>query len=803
MTRIKNKFRMTFKAAVDIPVLAASALGMALIAIGIGYLAPTGEQSKLVYDSNLWCVSNYIEQRPQVILPDGRPARDPLLVAKEKEGWRVTIDQVTADSKEEAEKIAQANGKGRFEPSDQDELRAKLQANDKDFFTSHFNTGATAAGPCLGTGSTTSQTGRWLNDAIREDCFGIAAPASSTSDLTSAVLTNGSCKTKPVAVKRIKGSTINTPSSGVAAVEQHLVTKEENFQPTSGRDRIDGHYSVTEKAIGVKYSHERGWTGAEGGGSIGGGSGSAPPAAVEPYVVNMYWADKPAEGTRMILTNPANGKSVVVAAGYETGPGNLSYAIGAQEEAMQAIGAQTGTKIEFGFAQDQSLPFGPINCSETATQSTSGTSSEGVTKQADAPVNCPDKAPSAGPSEGEDQRAQIAQQFEQQLSELAAQNSGSCEVDTAAGQAIVDEAMKYAPGADGKTKVKYVSGGRSPSSGFDCSGFVDYVLRRVKAAGTDVSVGSTILTTAYAKVGQVIDLINIANFTSTRGGAKLRNKSDMPSLSDLQPGDILFFGTSTACSNKAKCPNTIGHMGIYLGNGKFIHSTTSDKDLNKDSSSDGNNTSSPPLTAHPRGAQYADYNGVKIDDLYDSYFTPGLYIQVNRVTKQKNCGAAYNGVYGTVAGLGTTAYPGGEGASPSFGTCHGSSACNPAEDSGHGVYQNRGSGDALDISPKDGYARAAFDGTASHEDDGRNSYTVVTSSNGRVKAYYYHTFNIKNGPVKAGEVIAKVGAGKINHIHFELLVDGRSVNGDQNLRSNQSKYQASLWKNMKTVLGLP
>jgi cell wall-associated NlpC family hydrolase len=38
--------------------------------------------------------------------------------------------------------------------------------------------------------------------------------------------------------------------------------------------------------------------------------------------------------------------------------------------------------------------------------------------------------------------------------------------------------------------------------------------------------------------------------------------------SDLQPGDLLYFGASM---------EKITHTGFYLGNGEFIHSTTSQK----------------------------------------------------------------------------------------------------------------------------------------------------------------------------------------------------------------------------------
>jgi cell wall-associated NlpC family hydrolase len=36
---------------------------------------------------------------------------------------------------------------------------------------------------------------------------------------------------------------------------------------------------------------------------------------------------------------------------------------------------------------------------------------------------------------------------------------------------------------------------------------------------------------------------------------------------DLQPGDLLFFGSS---------PAKITHTGMYMGGGKFIHDTTHD-----------------------------------------------------------------------------------------------------------------------------------------------------------------------------------------------------------------------------------
>ena len=93
------------------------------------------------------------------------------------------------------------------------------------------------------------------------------------------------------------------------------------------------------------------------------------------------------------------------------------------------------------------------------------------------------------------------------------------------GSQIVETAKKY-------LGVPYVYGGTSPS-GFDCSGFVYYVLR-----SHGISVSRTCA--AMYKCGTPI------------------------SKSDLQPGDLVFFqGTSAA---------GISHVGIYVGNGQFIHS---------------------------------------------------------------------------------------------------------------------------------------------------------------------------------------------------------------------------------------
>lgn len=93
----------------------------------------------------------------------------------------------------------------------------------------------------------------------------------------------------------------------------------------------------------------------------------------------------------------------------------------------------------------------------------------------------------------------------------------------ASGQAIVDTAMQY-------LGTPYVWGGNSPA-GFDCSGLVYYV---------------------YGQYG--IQLNRVAQ-------AMYYNGVDVD-LNDLQPGDILLFGSSIY---------NIWHAALYVGGGTFIH----------------------------------------------------------------------------------------------------------------------------------------------------------------------------------------------------------------------------------------
>ena len=106
--------------------------------------------------------------------------------------------------------------------------------------------------------------------------------------------------------------------------------------------------------------------------------------------------------------------------------------------------------------------------------------------------------------------------------------SGSVQSGTVTGDQIAAKAKQY-------LGVPYQWGGASPS-GFDCSGFVYYVL-----------------TSLGIRVSRTIN--------------PMYNEGKAVSKSDLQPGDVVFF------QNTYK--EGLSHVGIYVGGGQFIHSPQS------------------------------------------------------------------------------------------------------------------------------------------------------------------------------------------------------------------------------------
>ena len=95
--------------------------------------------------------------------------------------------------------------------------------------------------------------------------------------------------------------------------------------------------------------------------------------------------------------------------------------------------------------------------------------------------------------------------------------------------------------------IRYRRGGRAPTTGFDCSGFVQYVFAH--ALGIELPDNSI---NQYHAGKQVA-----------------RN--------DLRTGDLVFFHTRG---------KKVSHVGIYLDNGRFIHSPSTGKRVRIDELSD-------------------------------------------------------------------------------------------------------------------------------------------------------------------------------------------------------------------------
>ncbi len=103
------------------------------------------------------------------------------------------------------------------------------------------------------------------------------------------------------------------------------------------------------------------------------------------------------------------------------------------------------------------------------------------------------------------------------------------------------QAVSYAKNFMG---VKYVYGGNGPSS-FDCSGFTRYV---------------------YSHFGHTLN---------RTAADQLSNGTRVSSSSELQAGDLVFFKNNTA--------KAASHVGIYIGDGQFIHASTNSYKVQIDS----------------------------------------------------------------------------------------------------------------------------------------------------------------------------------------------------------------------------
>ena len=100
--------------------------------------------------------------------------------------------------------------------------------------------------------------------------------------------------------------------------------------------------------------------------------------------------------------------------------------------------------------------------------------------------------------------------------------------DAALGEKIAATALEY-------VGCRYTWGGMSPETGFDCSGFVNYIY-------------------------------NLYGYSLERVAQNIYYSSgSFVGWDELQPGDILCFGYGA---------DSIGHVGLYIGNGQMVHAST-------------------------------------------------------------------------------------------------------------------------------------------------------------------------------------------------------------------------------------
>ncbi len=161
---------------------------------------------------------------------------------------------------------------------------------------------------------------------------------------------------------------LRMPAVGPVVKEAHLVTVEDDFGsrdwPKNGTHGIGEHHDRAQKELPFRAELRQPWAPAgEGGSRWGQGSSGDPiPVRDEMWYITMNWAQRPPAGTRMIVRNPDNGRAVVAAAGYETGPGSPTAIAGVSEEIHHYLGTTHRDHLLVGFAMDPSLPFGPVGC---------------------------------------------------------------------------------------------------------------------------------------------------------------------------------------------------------------------------------------------------------------------------------------------------------------------------------------------------------------------------------------------------------------------------------------------------------
>lgn len=102
--------------------------------------------------------------------------------------------------------------------------------------------------------------------------------------------------------------------------------------------------------------------------------------------------------------------------------------------------------------------------------------------------------------------------------------------------------------AIGLVETGYRFGGKNPEAGLDCSGMVSYV---------------------YG---------NAAGMRLTGSAADIARRGQPVSPEQMRPGDLVFFNTRN---------RSYSHVGIFIGDGRFVHSPSSGGKVRTDSLTKG------------------------------------------------------------------------------------------------------------------------------------------------------------------------------------------------------------------------
>jgi cell wall-associated NlpC family hydrolase len=103
-------------------------------------------------------------------------------------------------------------------------------------------------------------------------------------------------------------------------------------------------------------------------------------------------------------------------------------------------------------------------------------------------------------------------------------------------ESLIDNAMQL-------IGVRYRWGGNTPQSGLDCSGFVRYVFN------------------------------DTFGFLLPRKSSQMSKVGLVVGKEELRPGDLVFFNTMR---------HAFSHVGIYVGDNKFIHAPSKGKSIRVD-----------------------------------------------------------------------------------------------------------------------------------------------------------------------------------------------------------------------------